>query len=459
MDRIGFVSEPARLIPVSADADIVVAGGGTAGVCAAVAAARSGMDVMIIEQFGSLGGSAANGLVTPFMHTGIEGNPLCSSISAEINQRMIDLGYGAVDCCNNSGYFDPVVLKYVLEEIAVNAGVRLLYYTVVSGAVVRDKKLEGVIIENKAGRSAVTARRFIDCTGDGDLCVKAGVPFEKGNPETGKNQPISVRYVVSGINLEEFSEFIQTYDSSFRYQKPFFYAAFLWKKGFSLDPVFSGALQAGDITFEDGAYWQIFGIPGRDESLAFNCPEIFEHVDGTDPIHLTEAQVYAKKAIMRQLAFYKKYFRGFENAYISDIAPMVGVRETRRIRCRYMLNDRDICGKKKFRDHIAKSNYGIDIHGIELDNKELSSAEQGGNFYEIPYFCLVAEGIENLLTAGRCISASFVAQSSLRIQPTVRAIGEAAGIAAAISLKRGIDLSSVRGEEIRMEMVERGAEF
>lgn len=458
MDR--YIIEKEKRIQVMDQTDVLVAGGGTAGVIAAIAAARSGADVLLVEQFGALGGSATEGLVTPMMNVSIEGNPMCSSISDEINSKMIEMGYGAEDIQDNKGYFDPLMLEFALEDMAVQAGVRLLYYTCICDVLKENVSLKGVIIENKAGRSAILASRVIDCTGDGDVARRAGVRFEKGNPDTGKNQPMSVRYIMSGVDIGRFDEFLSSLGGKGRYSPHLFHAAVVWGSNHPLESVFKKALDAGELTYEDGAYWQVFGVPGKPDVLAFNCPEIFEGVDGVNPQDLTNAQVYAKKAIMRHLMFYKKYIPGFEGSYISSVASQVGIRESIRIRGIYYLTDDDIIMYRKFEDHIARSNYPIDIHGKKLVNRYMDA--EGKDivpYYEIPYRCLVPEGMSNLLVAGRCISASFLAQSSLRIQPTVRAMGEAAGTAAAMSISKGIGVDGIDGKEVREKMLRRGAVF
>jgi Dehydrogenases (flavoproteins) len=460
LDMDNYIIEKEKKIKIIDSVDVLVAGGGTAGAVAAIAAVRSGVKTLIVEQFGALGGSATEGLVTPLMNTCIDGNPMCSSISDEINNRTIELGCGAGDDANNNGHFDPLMLKFVLEEIAVESGVELLYYTYICDVIKDGDTVKGVIVENKSGRGAILAKRIIDSTGDGDVAVRAGVPYSKGNPETGKNQPMSVRYTMSGIDIKKFSEFLNTLGANYNYVPPLFHAAMVWNGKWHLAPVFKKALEAGDITYEDGAYWQVFGIPGKKDALAFNCPEIFEGVDGTNPRDLTNAQIYAKKTIMRQMKFYKKYFLGFENCYVTDVAAQVGIRESRRIKCIYELTDEDIILYRKFDDYIARSNYPIDVHGYNLLNKYIDkSGKDSVPYYEIPYRCLVPAGVKGMLVAGRCISASFIAQSSLRVQPTVRATGEAAGIAAAISIKKNVELNDINGQEVRDEMMARGARF
>lgn len=456
--------EKEKVLNVIGNVDVIVAGGGTAGCIAAIAAARSGVSVMVLEQFGALGGTATEALVTPLMSTNIEGNPMCSAISDEINSRMKELGCFAL-AKNNCGYFDPLMLKIVLEEMAVDAGVKILYYTYSCDVIMEDDRITGIIVENKAGRSAVFAKRIIDCTGDGDIAYKAGVTFEKGDPDTGKNQHISVRYMMSGIDTVKFTQFMEEVCKGkdkfhYRLHYPFYHVAVVWGRNWPLEALFKQAYEAGDISYNDGHYWQLFGVPGKKDTFAFNCPECIDENDGTDPYDLTSAQIYAKKTILRHRQFYKKYLPGFENSYISDIANQVGIRETRRIKGIYTLTEDDMIQYKKFEDSIVASNYPVDVHGKKLLNEHMDTADKDVvKYYDIPYRCLVPEKARGLLVAGRCISATFMVQSSLRIQPTVRAMGEAAGIAAAMSIQKGVELDRIKGQDVRMEMIRRGAEF
>jgi hypothetical protein len=227
-----------------------------------------------------------------------------------------------------------------------------------------------------------------------------------------------------------------------------------------LKAVFEEAIAAGDLTIEDHIYWQAFGMPGRYGSIAFNCPEFFENIDGTDPDDLSISQVKGKEAIVRQLNFYKKYWKGFEKAYIAEIAPMVGVRESREIITDHVLTAENILGKQKFADMIAQSNYPIDIHGKQLTNRYLvEPADDGKPWYEIPFRSLIVKGIDNLLVVGRCIGAEFIAEASVRIQPTARSTGEAAGIGAALAIEAGKSIREISGADVRAIMIEKGAKF
>ena len=217
---------------------------------------------------------------------------------------------------------------------------------------------------------------------------------------------------------------------------------------------------AGELLPEDMAYWQLFGIPGRRDTLSLNNPEFFDLKNALSSWDLTQVQIRGRKAIFRQLAFYRCHFPGCEHAYISQIAPMVGVRESRRIRTVYNLTWEDLATRKKFPDRIAQSNYPVDIHGLPLD-QQAAAQNSPEPWFEVPFRSLVVEGFTNLLVAGRCIGADFTAQSALRIQPTCRSrkCPEAAGIAAAAAIARETRISDLEGREVVQIMASLGAEF
>lgn len=449
-------------LPVFAEADVVVCGGGTAGAFAAKAAADMGKDVLIVEQFGALGGTATNGLVLPIMHTHIPENPQCSYISNIIRDRMVEIGAASANGAN----FDPLLMKTVLETVCDEAGVRMLFYTFIAETIVNDNKLEAIVVANKNGLGLIKGKIFIDGTGDGDVCVRAGAGYTKGNPETGKNQPISLRYIVANVDIRAFGEFInetiektgKNYAAS--YDGSSVYVACCAGDQWTFSDIFDEAIKNGDLIDDDKNYWQGFMVAGRENTIAFNNPEFFDEVDGTNPDHLTKTQIRGKQRILRQLQFYKKYMKGFEKAYIAEIATMVGIRESRNIETEYVLSAADLLRRVKFDDMFCQSNYPVDIHGKQLKcESNLAPVDDGKPWYEIPYRSLVVKGIDNLYITGRCLGAEFLAQSSLRVQHSVRASGEAAGIGAALALDNGILPKQVDGKEVREIMISKGAHF
>ena len=432
--------------------DVVVLGAGTAGAAAALAAADCGARVLAVEQFGSAGGSSSLGLVTPLMSPGIRNKPQCSYLGLEIIRRLTR--EGAADG-EHKCFFDPMMLSMVLEEMLSERGVTMLYHTMVTGAEVSDGRITGIRVSNASGNGILRASRaYIDATGDAAVCRLAGLPTRHGDEETHRNQPCSLRYLIGGVDPDRFWQFLCEKRGEPGKPRPenFDGAATLGQGSWALNDFFREAVERGDLAKEDALYWQFFTVPGRRGVLAFNCPEFFDIEDITDADRQSEVQVQGKLRILRHLRFYRKYLPGFEEAYVDQIASMVGIREGRRAETEYMMTAEDAYGWRKFDDAVAQSNYPIDIHGRTLRNQDLVRREdEPRKYYEIPFRCLQVRGTDNLLAAGRNIGTDFVAQSSVRIMPTCRALGEAAGIAAALGLRDG--------RAVREEMIRRGAEF
>lgn len=440
-----------QALPVIAQADVVVCGGGTAGVFAAVAAAEQGAKVLLLEQAGCVGGLAVGGLVTPMMSLRLPKDVTCSYLNKRMGEKR---------------YTDPTVLGFELEQLCLRAGVELLYQMTVVHAHREGDRVTEVVCACKKGLVRVQGRVFIDATGDGDLAAFAGAAFQAGDPETGANQPMSLRYLVGGVDLAALGAFLErmgreigpahTASAGREYHQV--YAAVMSSGQWALKALFEEGIRKGELLEEDLTYWQLIGIPGRRDAVALNNPEFLDLTDALDPRQLTQLQTRGRKAIFRQLEFYRRHFPGCENAYVSQIAPMPGIRESRRIRTVYHLSWQDLATRKKFPDRIAQSNYPVDIHGLPLDQQAqaLNSPEP---WFEVPYRSLVVEGVANLLVAGRCLGADFIAQSTLRIQPTCRSMGEAAGIAAAMALAEGTEVSRLDGAAVARKMEALGAEF
>ena len=451
--------------PVYMEADVVVCGGGTAGAFAAIAAAEQGKKVLVIEQFGSLGGTATNGLVTPVMHTHMRTDPQCSYIQKKLVEKQLKY----TGCNEKGNMFDPLVLRLALEELCVEAGVNLLYHTYIANVEVENGSVTAVKIVNKAGEQLVKGKMFIDATGDGDISVMAGAAYTKGNPETGINQPMSLRYILGGIDIPKAGAFLRgeaertgLIGAYCKEEDPYntLYAGGVASKPWALTEWFDAGIASGELEPMDKAYWQVFTIPGRRDGLAFNCPEFFENIDATNPDDLTISQLKGKKAIFRQLMYYRKHFPGFENAYVAEIAAMVGIRESREIVTEYVMEARDLFAQRKFEDMFCQSNYPIDVHGkahnCSFDGIEKDEARP---WYDIPYRSIVVKGVDNLFVTGRCLGAEFIVQSSLRVQHSVRSSGETAGIAAAMAIDAGIPAREVDGKKVRETMISLGAEY
>jgi len=450
-------------IPVCREVDVLVVGGGTAGPVAAVAAARAGADTLIIEDLGFLGGTQTGAMVTPQMPNVIAGQPLNTGIDYEINLRLASTGAGSTYRDGNAGWFDPEMLKCILDDLLAESGAKVRFFTRFEDVIIDAGKVVGVIVLSKSGRQAITAGCIIDCSGDGDVAFRAGVSYETGDERNGRNQPMSVRFNLANIDIARLSLFLETLGSFDKHLSasgssiPLIHTAMVWGGGWPLELVFKDAVKAGVIKESDGNYFQIFTVPGRPGELAFNCPRISDHTDGTNVDHLSSAMRSGRQAIRRYADFCRRFLPGCENSYVSCSAVIPGVRETRRIMGLYQLTTEDVLAARKFADAVARCNYPVDVHRDPGEEGGGLTHIPAGDYYEIPYRCLVPEQIDNLLVAGRCLSATFEAQASARIQPVCRALGEAAGVAAALSLKFGISPAELDGVKLRRELVTRGA--
>ncbi len=451
-----------QTIPVLRDVDILVVGGGTAGAVAGIAAARQGMRTLVVEQFGFLGGSQTGALVTPMMPNQQEGVPLNGGIDFEINSRLIAQHESGVWKDGNRGWFNPETLKSLLEEMNQEAGAELLYYTLSEDVIVEGAALCGIVVANKAGRSALLAKRVIDCTGDADVAFRSGVPCDSGDPESGKNQPFSVRFNLGNVDLARLAAYLRSLgrhdvmEQAEGTDVPLIHTAMVWDKGWTLEPLFRTAVADGVLQPTDGNYFQAFTMAGRPGELALNCPRISLDTDGTDPFHLTRAQMQARRIIRRYIAFFRRYVPGCEQAYLVMTAPMVGVRESRRIRGEYTVTVQDVLGARKFDDAILRNNYPLDVHSDSEKTMPDGGRLPAGEYHEVPYRSLVPLKVENLLVAGRCLSASFLAQSSIRIQSNCRAMGEAAAVASALSIRNGIPPRAIDGRDVRAALKAQG---
>jgi hypothetical protein len=420
---------PAAEVPLSDTYDVIIVGGGTSGAAAGISAAREGLKTLIIEQYGSLGGTQTMGLVTPMMSAYIENNSGHCSISKEINGRMLEAGKAAY---NGSFFFDPTYLKFVLENMSVESGCDLMYHTMLADAAVSGGNIEYITVHNKSGLSAYKAARYVDCTGDADLAYKAGVPCGSGN-DGGTNQAVSLRFEMANVNLDALSEYLKTNGQTEQTEYPM-----LHSDGFGCCPALRALTlekrREGLLTQSDIAHFQFTTIPGKPSQISFNCPELGVGKNVNSAEFVSKKQIEGKKAINRIANFAKSFIPGFENAYVCEIAPMLGIRESRRIHAERVLTYKDVAERRKFDDGICVSNYPVDVHGVESDVVNGAFDAAFREYWEIPFRSLIPLTIDNLLAAGRCAGFDFAAQSAARVQHSCRAMGEAAGIACGLSI-------------------------
>lgn len=434
-------------LPLLAECDVLVLGGGSAGSAAAIAAARSGAQTLLAEQNGFLGGTSTAALVTPMMANHLQAKPLNQGIYLEVLNTLLETGDAAVYKDGNAGWFNPEMLKLVLEQKAVAAGVELLYHVYFSQALVEDGVLTGAIFETKSGRGLIRAKVLIDASGDADLAYQAGVPMVIGRESDQANQPMALRFNLGQVDLLKARDYFAALgefdwtDNPHDPELPLWTTACTWDKPWPLSPLFQQAVAAGELSEDDAAYFQIFTVPGRPGEVAFNCPRLDQLKNSLDFRQRSLVQVEGKARILKLWHFCRKYLPGFEKSFISQIAPMPGIRESRRIVGEYVLTSEDFFAARKFPDAVARNNYPIDIHS--RDKSGGLHFMKAGDYHEIPFRCLVPLQIENLLVAGRCLSADFSAQGAVRIIPNCYAMGQAAGTAAALAVQYNLTVRAL----------------
>ena len=330
--------------------DLIVIGGGSSGVGAAISASRQNLKTLIIEKMGFLGGTATASLVTPMMGNLIDkDHNLTNGIYLEVLSRLKSTGHSAIHENGNPGWFDPVMLKCVLDDICEENGVEVLFDTVVTDVRTENNKILSVKCFNKSGFSLIDADFFIDATGDADISAFAGVPYQSGEKLCEKNnceishQSMSLRFIMSGVNVAKLAHWLEKIDpdsgvSSVCYDENgqiLLTTAYAETKGeWKLKSFFDEGVQEGILKPEDKEYFQIFSIPGQKNAIAFNCPRIYAE-KSLDPLNmwdLSYAQKTGRKQIRRIAGFCKKYFPGFEEACISEIAPLMGIRDFKKNR-------------------------------------------------------------------------------------------------------------------------------
>ena len=430
---MAMVNEPGRQIPVVAETDVLVVGGGPAGQAAAVAAARTGAEVMLLERFGYLGGLASGGMVLLLDDMCGEREVSVGGLALEIIDRLERIGACVTppkgDCFRNdaevrdrwvrwgfeelygkkrpkpiiySGAFDPEGWKQVSQEMVLEAGAKLRFHSWFSRAIVEDGAVRGLVVETKSGRQAILGRVVIDATGDGDVFASAGAPGVHGS------------YIMTLVHR------LADVDTD---------AAIAFERA---DPAAAQQLDR-EVKQLLGGSWEMWWLlTPRPGVVWCNCPHIPGH-DGLDPEHQTKIEIEARRRFMKVAEFVRAHYPGFQRAYILDAAPQLGVRQTRLLEGEYVVTKEDILERRTFPDVVAR-----------------------GRDYYTPYRSLVPKGIEGLLVAGRCYSATSEAQRISREIPPLMVMGEAAGTAAALSLESSVAPRKVDVSGLQKRLVAQG---
>lgn len=411
--------------------DVVIIGGGTAGVSCAWNCGKLGLKTLIIEQNSFLGGSITGSLVIPAMKT--SDNSINNDFFNALYKKLYELGGAITYCDGNRGWFNHELTKIALDILMRESGVEVLFETHVDNITEKNNKILSIYIDTYDSNNIILnqdelslpieSKYYVDGTGDGKFCQKINCEILENFENN--FQPMSLRFIMSGVNVKEFSDWIMTYDTDRNVTTSctvngytYLSTAYTWDsdKKWALKPLFERAIADDCITEEDSNYFQLFSVAGTPDSIAFNCPRIIN-----TQISRSEAYKQGRMSVLRLSQFCKKYLKGFENSYISSISNSLGVRVSNRIKGKYVYTYDDLITGKKFDNPVLISNYPVDIHSDKKGKSELIKTEQE---YQLPIESLMVNGYDNLFVIGRCISADFKAQAALRIIPSCFSMGE-----------------------------------
>jgi hypothetical protein len=449
------IQEPARTTPVRAAYDVLVVGGGPAGLTTALAAAEDGLKVGLIESRSFLGGNMTIGLpVLGFL--GQKKNQIIQGLPQKFIERLRAIK-GASEhrwCPLHMGItlVEPEAVKTVALQMLTEAGVDVTFYAMCAGVVMDGSTIRGIIIESKSGREAVLGKIVVDCTGDADVAYRAGVPCEKGNAHGGL-QPPTLMFCLGGVDTEKLRMSIAHQTRT--YLTDFIPAEYFGQNNqfivVGLRELIAKARAERGLKIPNERTIIITGL--REGEVWMNMTRV-AGVDGTDVRSLSLGEIEARSQIEDIHTYLRNYVPGFEKCFFTKTAPFLGIRETRRIVGQYTMTQEDVLGCRHFDDAIAVASYPIDIH---RPGDEGCTLIWCGDCYDIPYRSLVPQKVDNLLVAGRCISTTHEAMGAIRVMATCMAMGEAAGRAAKQAVRDGVSPAAVDVGRLQEELRAKGA--
>lgn len=430
--------------------DVVVIGGGVSGSAAAISAARAGANTLVIEESGFMGGTLTTCGVAPMMTFFSGEKQVIKGVMQEIVDRLMEIGCSCGHVKDTTRYvsyitpFEAEGLKLVLDELLTGAGCAILFHTFAVAVDTQNGKITSVTVGNKDGLHKISAKVYIDATGDGDIMAWAGAEYTVGRPNDGATQPMTTKMKYTNVDtkllkhyikdhLDEFPRLINNLDL-LESDCPLSVAGF--------EMPFKQAKRDGEIHIprEDVLFFET----ARPGEFVVNTTRVVNR-SSTDATSFSLAEIEGRKQCAELDHFLRKYVPGFKNSLLEFTGPSIGVRESRQLIGKYILSADDILEARKFPSRIAHSGYPIDIHNPKGEGTCTHQVGEKSDrkYYDIPYEIMLPKNISNLLVAGRCVSADFEAQASVRLSPSAGAIGQAAGVAAALSVRDTVPVAEI----------------
>jgi len=455
------IALPSRKGIRAARCDVVVVGGGPAGIGAAIGAADAGAKVILVERYGFLGGNATAALVMPLMsfHTQKHrpapqggdtllptdhgpGDPVIAGVLERLLRKLVSTG-GAIAPSLQTGYvvpFDPEAFKATALAMLDDAGVHYLLHAFASDPFLEQGRIAGIVAESKSGPVVINAKVVVDCTGDADVAVRAGAEYEIGRDEDGLVQPMTLMARIADFDRGKFQDYVRAHPDQ-------------WRGVHGLWDLVRQATERGELQLQREDI--LFFATPHPRELSLNSTRV-TRVLGIDVWDLTMAERSARFQLRQIEQFLRRYVPGFAESYVVQSGVQVGVRETRRIVGRYRMTVEDIIGARKFADVIARGTYPVDIHNPKGKGTILRHLPEG-EAYDIPLRALLPREVDGVIVAGRAISGSHEAHSSYRVMPISMATGQGAGACAALAAKRGVQPHEIPARELQAELLRQGA--
>ena len=462
--------------------DVVIVGGGTSGVAATIASARTGASTLLVERIGTLGGQMNVSGPPGFAYANMFSQrfeQVIGGIMEETHARLLKEGYALPHIKPDFragytfSYVDPDWWGLLMFEMMTENDVKLLLHSLAVDVLKEGSTVRGVIVENTSGRQLILGKIVIDCTGEGDICVRAGAPYDKIGKE--HIQPHTLSFTADGVDWDIFLKYVTENPEEFDWQR------LINRTGWTKEKMLERVRKIKDIT-ELGEVMGFYSL--REKGLAtgewhgfsgvglFLLPREggkiqahFQHssqvdkVDPTDVRDLTYAEIECRRQIVIAWKFFKKYVPGFENAYITRVCPELRIRESGRVVGDYILTSQDVLESRKFKDVIGKSSFPAASHHVVGTATLVRGAiyPKDGGSYDIPYRCLVPKDVENLLVAGKAVSTDRDAYLRYLMQTMVT--GQAAGVAAAVCARKGVTPRQLEKDisEVQDILVKQGA--
>ena len=417
--------------------DVVVCGGGPAGVFAALAAAKGGAKVAIVEQYGFLGGMATAGLVMPLSVFTYNNERVIGGLPWEFLERLEAMGGGYIEKPLGNVAFDPELYKLCMQRMVLEAGIDLYMHSYLSGIVMEQNRVQSVVVENKNGTEALEAKFVIDCTGDADVAAFAGVEMQPQNGEP--LQPLSTYFILAGVDTES-----AVVNEAMHHNK---------------QGVNCHCLPIREYLLEHAEQLNIpeFGGPWFCTTLHPGCVAVNmtrTAGDACDNRDYTAAECRLREDVYHMADVLRTNFKEFENCYVASVATQAGIRETRRIKGVHTMTAEEYISGYRYEDSISRGAHPIDIHATNGSSQVTHFLEQAAY---VPYRALIAEGYPNLFVAGRALSADRKAFASMRVQASCMGTGQAAGVAAALCVAAGCDVAEVDIAKLKSELRALGA--